>query len=68
MTLENSTEMMNKLQASEGYRDELIKLAKERRIVQVCGDLVLCNDGSVWSWHRGGWTRLPDIPQDEEAT
>lgn len=27
---------------------------------------VLCDDGSMWCLLSGTWTRLPDIPQDEE--
>lgn len=28
----------------------------------------LCTDGSAWIWAKGTWTRIDDIPQDEEES
>lgn len=43
---------------------------QKRKIVQISAcDLstdVLCNDGSLWGVSQGVWTRMPDIPQDDE--
>jgi hypothetical protein len=44
---------------------------KKRQIVQIASceeaDLVLCDDNTLWMFKRGMWSRVPDIPQDDES-
>lgn len=28
--------------------------------------IAICDDGSIWEHFNDKWTRLPDIPQDEQ--
>jgi len=58
------------------HHEEKVK----RNLIAVSGEynhIVICDDGSMWKWtydsedyekaNKGwSWTRLPDIPQDEE--
>ena len=46
----------------------------ERTPIQISGDRVLCDDGTLWRWDNGdfmfgtssGWVKLPPIPTDEQ--
>lgn len=46
----------------------------ERTPIQISGDRVLCDDGTLWRWDNGdfmfgipsGWVKLPSIPTDEQ--
>jgi hypothetical protein len=44
---------------------------KKRQIVQIASceeaDLVLCDDNTLWMFKRGVWSRVPDVPQDDES-
>ena len=38
---------------------------------QISGDMVLCEDGTIWRWkppgfYKSGWIKLPPIPSDEQ--
>lgn len=43
---------------------------KKREILQIASceeaDLVLCDDKTLWMFKRGVWSRVPDVPQDEQ--
>jgi hypothetical protein len=43
---------------------------KKRQIVQIAtsheNDLVLCDDNTLWMYRHGVWSRVPDVPQDEQ--
>jgi hypothetical protein len=46
----------------------------ERTPIQISGNRVLCDDGTLWRWDNGdfmfgtpsGWVKLPPIPTDEQ--
>jgi hypothetical protein len=54
-------------------RNELTRMT-ERTPIQISGDRVLCDDGTLWRWDNGdfmfgspsGWVKLPPIPTDEQ--
>ena len=39
----------------------------ERTPIQIAGNMVLCEDKSLWKYDDGSWwVKLPPIPTDEE--
>jgi hypothetical protein len=49
-------------------------MTENRTPIQISGDRVLCDDGTLWRWSDGdfmfgtpsGWVKLPPIPTDEQ--
>jgi hypothetical protein len=38
----------------------------ERTPIQISGDMVLCNDKSLWKYDGAWWVKLAPIPTDED--
>jgi hypothetical protein len=49
-------------------------MTENRTPIQISGNRVLCDDGTLWRWDDGdfmfgtpsGWVKLPPIPTDEQ--
>ena len=46
-------------------------MTKQRTPKQISGDMVLCEDGTIWKWitgglYKSGWFKLPPIPSNEQ--
>jgi len=38
----------------------------ERKPIQISGDMVLCEDNTIWKYDGAWWVKLAPIPTDEE--
>jgi len=38
----------------------------ERKPIQISGDMVLCEDKTIWIYDGAWWVKLAPIPTDEE--
>jgi len=38
----------------------------ERKPIQISGDMVLCEDNTIWKYDGAWWVKLAHIPTDEE--